>query len=198
MTIERTASLAPNPDAASRSDSERTAIDQRRARLNVALALGGLVVLLMVMAAWLTFFRQTSTSPSMDMQGAAMGPSVCAVLPPSVVEEALGLRAAAPTSTTTEQTTTCRYRLGAEPGGLVVTYAMAVSPQRFQGSVSSLRALGQVSPIAALGDQAFGTAHAVDGRTTVLLRRHGNVVRIETTAPLPAATRLAALAAPQL
>lgn len=198
MTIERTASLAPPPDAEPGSDPELIVSDQRRARLNVALALGGAVVLLMVMAAWLTFFHQSATTSSMDMEGAAMGPSVSAVLPPGVVDQALGQRAAAPTSTTTEQTTTCTYRLGAEPAGLVVTYAMAVSPESFARSVSSLRALGHVSPIAALGEQAFGAEHARDGRTTVVVRHHGNVVRVETTAPLAAATRLAAIVTPQL
>ena len=202
MTIERPSSLAPSPAVELGPEPAGVVASTRTARRRLIVALGGLIVLMVFVATRLTFFHPTSSMPSMNMEGTTMGPSVCGVLPVGVVDQALGQLAGAPASTSTKQTTTCRYRLGGTAAGLVVTYEMHVSPQRFNRSVSALGADGSVSPLSALGHEAFGVRRSGTGRTTVrttvLAWHHGNVLRIETTAPLSAATQLASIAVPQL
>jgi hypothetical protein len=175
-----------------------TAATSRARRLGVGVGLGALIVVMITIAVWLTFIRTDGTEAPMDMQGGTMGASVCAVLPAALVDQVAGDIAGAPSATSTRLTTTCVYRLGGQPGGLVVTYAMEVSPRSFAASVDALGNQGLVMSLAHLGDSAAMHTGGPGGRTTVLVHGDDSSVRIDTTAPGSVATRLARIIAPEL
>ena len=113
----------------------------RSRRLATVLGLGLGILALITLAAWLTFFRTNSTSALMDMQGGAMGPSVCGVLPTTALEQATGHLYASKGTVTRGESTTCLWERTADPSRFVnATFAMGADTSTLERQAQRLAA----------------------------------------------------------
>jgi hypothetical protein len=179
----------------------------RSRRMAKLLGLGLGFMALVALAAWLTFFRTNSTSSLMDMQGGAMGPSVCGVLPTAALEQATGHLYAAKGTVTRGEATTCIWERTADPSRFVnATFAMGADTGTLHLQAARLAASypprdgvpgATLRAVPGLGDQAYAVFPPIGG-VALFVRRGSDSLLLVGTEGLAPMVKLANEVLPSL